>query len=71
MDTNASTITAAPPETHYITQSATFNAVVKSGSTTLCTVPSATVPCVVDLGPNESYSVTWSTTQPTYSKFVH
>ena len=70
--TSTSTITAgASPETHYITQSSNFNAVVKSGSTTLCTVPSATVPCVVDLGPNESYSVTWSTTQPTYSKFVH
>lgn len=70
--TSASTITAGySPETHYITQSANFNAVIKSGSTTLCTVPSATVPCVIDLGPNESYSVTWTTTQPTYSKFVH
>jgi hypothetical protein len=70
--TSASTITAGPsPETHYITQSATFNAAVKSGATTLCTVATATVPCVIQLGPNESYSVTWTTTQPTYSKFVH
>lgn len=70
--TSASTITAsASPETHYITQSANFNAVVKSGATSLCTVPSATVPCMIDLGPNEAYTVTWTTTQPTYSKFVH
>lgn len=70
--TSASTITAGPsPETHYITQSANFNAVIKSGATSLCTVPSATVPCVIQLGPNEAYTVTWTTTQPTYSKFVH
>lgn len=71
--TSGTSICAGPsPETHYITQSATFNAAVKSGSTTLCTVATATVPCVIDLGPNECYSVAgWSTTQPTYSKFVH
>lgn len=70
--TSASTISAgSSSETHYITQSATFNAAVKSGATTLCTVATATVPCVIQLGPNESYSVTWATTQPTYSKFVH
>jgi len=70
--TSASTITAGPsPETHYITQSATFNAAVKVGATTICTVATATVPCVLNLGPNESYTVTWATTQPTYSKFVH
>lgn len=70
--TSASTISAGPsPETHYITQSATFNAAVKSGATTLCTVATATIPCVIQLGPNESYSVTWATTQPTYSKYIH
>jgi hypothetical protein len=77
--TSASVITAsASPETHYITQSATFNAVVAKcttaacgTSTNICTVPSATVPCVLSLGPNESYKVTWATTQPTYTKDVH
>lgn len=76
---STSVITAgASPETHYITQSANFNAVVAKctllacgTSTNLCTVPSATVPCVLDLGPNESYKVTWSTTQPTYTKDIH
>lgn len=69
---STSTITAgASPETHYITQSATFNAVAKIGATTICTVATATVPCVLELGPNESYTVTWVTTQPTYSKSVH
>ena len=77
--TSASVISAgASPETHYITQSANFNAVVAKctalacgTSTNLCTVPSATVPCVLDLGPNESYKVTWTTTQPTYTKDIH
>jgi hypothetical protein len=26
---------------------------------------------VVQLGPNESYVVTWATTQPTFTKDVH
>lgn len=70
--TSTSTITAGTsPETHYIYQTANFNAVVKISTTTICTVPSATVPCVINLGPNEAYTVTWTTTQPTYTKFVH
>jgi hypothetical protein len=70
--TTGSTITAGQsPETHYIQQSATFNAAVAKGGQAICTVPSAAVPCVVELGPNESYTVTWSTTQPTYTKDVH
>lgn len=77
--TSAAVIGAGPsPETHYITQSANFNAVVAKctalacgTSTNICTVPSATVPCVIQLGPNENYKVTWATTQPTYTKDVH
>lgn len=66
------TITAGPTnETHYIRQSATFNAAVTKGSQAICTVPSANAPCVVELGPNEAYVVTWATTQPTYTKDVH
>lgn len=66
------------PETHYIFQSLNFNAVVAKctalacgTSTNICTVPSATVPCVLQLGPNETYKVTWATTQPTYTKDIH
>jgi hypothetical protein len=67
-----STITAgASPETHYIKQSANFNAAVVKNSQAICTVATATVPCVVELGPHESYVVNWSTTQPTYTKDVH
>ncbi len=70
--TTGSTITAGPsPETHYIKQSATFNAAVAKNGNAICTVPSANVPCVVQLGPNETYTVTWTTTQPTYTKDVH
>lgn len=70
--TTGSTITAGgSPETHYIKQSATFNAAVAKNGNAICTVPSANVPCVVDLGPGESYVVTWTTTQPTYTKDVH
>jgi hypothetical protein len=70
--TTGSTITAGPmPETHYVKQSATFNAAVTKNSLAICTVASANVPCVIELGPNESYVVTWTTTQPTYTKDVH
>jgi hypothetical protein len=34
-------------------------------------VTSAVLPCVIDLGPNESYVVTRTTTQPIYIKDVH
>jgi hypothetical protein len=67
-----STITAGnSPETHYIKQSATFNAAVAKNGNAICTVPSATIACVIQLGPNETYTVTWTTTQPTYTKDVH
>jgi hypothetical protein len=77
--TTGTVITAgASPETHYIFQTATFNAAVLKctttacgTSTTICTVAAATVPCVIQLGPNESYKVTFTTTQPTYTKDVH
>jgi hypothetical protein len=70
--TTGSTITAgSSPETHYIKQSANFNAAVVKNSQAICTVATATVPCVVELGPYESYVVNWSTTQPTYTKDVH
>ena len=70
--TSGSTITAgASPETHYIKQSANFNAAVAKNSQAICTVATAAVPCVVQLGPHESYVVTWSTTQPNYTKDVH
>ena len=70
--TTGATITAGPsPETHYVLQSANFNAAITKGGQALCTVPSAAAPCVIQLGPNETYSVAWSTTQPTYTKDVH
>ena len=70
--TTGATITAGPsPETHYIKQSANFNAAVTKNTQAICTVPSAAAPCVIQLGPNETYSVAWSTTQPTYTKDVH
>jgi hypothetical protein len=66
------TITAGnSPETHYIKQSASFNATVAKNGQTICGDTVAAVPCVVVLGPNESYVVTWTVTQPTYTKDVH
>lgn len=66
------TITAgASPETHYLKQSATNTATVGKGGKTLGTLSSATLPLVVQLGPNESYVVTWTTTAPTYIQDVH
>lgn len=69
---SGSTITAGPsPETHWISQSASFNAVVVKNGVGTCQVASAGILCVMQLGPNESYDVTWTTTQPTYIKDVH
>lgn len=66
------TVTAGPtPETHYVKQSANFNAAVTKGGNALCTTPSANVPCVIDLAPNEAMVVTWTTTAPTDTKDVH
>jgi hypothetical protein len=76
---SGSVITAgSAPETHYIYQTSGFTAAVAKcttlacgTSTNICTVSSATVPCVIQLGPNESYKVTWSSPQPTYTKDLH
>lgn len=66
------TITAGPsPETHYVKQSANFNAAITKGGNAVCTTPSAAVPCVIDLWPNEAMVVTWTTTTPTDTKDVH
>lgn len=66
------TITAGPtPETHYVKQSANFNAAITKGGNALCTTPSAAVPCVIELSPNEAMVVTWTTTTPTDTKDVH
>lgn len=70
--TTGSTITAGPsPETHYVKQSGSFNAAITKGGQAICTVPSAAVPCVIELGPNEAYSVAWSVITPTNTKDVH
>jgi hypothetical protein len=70
--TSPATITAgAAPETHYIAQSATNTATVAKGGQTLHTLSVANQRYIVQLGPLESYTVTWATTQPTYIKDVH
>ncbi len=70
----------ASPETHYLKQSATNTATVKKPGTTrggscngqeVAVLSNASTYYQVDLGPNESYCVTWSATQPTYTKDVH
>jgi hypothetical protein len=66
------TITAGPtPETHYINQSATNTATIAKGTRQIATLAGASTYYTVQLGPNESYTVTWTTTQPTYTKDVH
>jgi hypothetical protein len=66
------TITAGPsPETHYLNQSATNTATIAKGSHQIATLAGASTYYIVELGPNESYVVTWATTQPTYTKDVH
>ena len=70
--TSPATITAgASPETHYLRQSATNTATVTQGGQQIHTLVGATTYHPVHLGPNESYTVTWTTTQPTYTKYVH
>lgn len=72
MGGSPTTVTAGPTaETHYVKQSANFNAAITKGGQAICTVPTATTPCVVQLGPNEPYITTWTTTAPTYTKDVH
>ena len=66
------TITAGPsPETHYLNQSATNSATVAKGTHQIHQLTNATTWYVVDLGPFESYVVTWVTTQPTVVKDIH
>lgn len=66
------TITAGPsPETHYLNQSGTNTATVAKGTKQIAALKDASTYYPVHLGPNESYIVTWLTTQPTYTKDVH
>lgn len=73
--TSPATICASSsPETHYFTQSATFTATVKLGTSSgpvVGTMASALAPVVTQLGPNECEVVTWTTTAPTYAKSIH
>ena len=59
--------TAGPsPETHYLTGGTVTAVKVASGGTTVCT----STPCMVDIGPNETFSVTYSAA-PTDTKSIH
>lgn len=59
------------PETHYLKQSATNTATVTEGSQQIATLVNASTYYPIQLGPNDCYVVTWTTTQPTYTKYVH
>ena len=66
------TITAGPSaETHYLNQSATNTATVTKNTRQIHALVNASTFYPVQLGPNESYVVTWVTTQPTFTKDVH
>jgi hypothetical protein len=66
------TYTAGPtPETHYVRQSATNTATIAKGGQQIATLAGATTYYTIQLGPNESYTTTWVTTAPTYTKDVH
>jgi Pectate lyase superfamily protein len=66
------TITAAAsPETHYLTQSATNTATVTAGGGKALGTLSAGTTLVVQLDPGGTYQVTWTTTAPTYTKYIH
>lgn len=66
------TITAGPaPETHYLKQTATNTATVTVGGQQVATLAGSSTYYSVQLGPNESMIVTWSTTTPTDTKYVH
>jgi hypothetical protein len=70
--TSPATICAGPSrETHYLTQSATNTATATEGSQQIAALKTAGAYYSVDLGPNECYIVTWTTTDPTYTKYVH
>ena len=57
----------ASPETHYVKQAAT----ITQGGQQIAALVSATTYYTIHLGPGESYTTTWVTTAPTYTKFVH
>jgi hypothetical protein len=70
--TSPATITnGATPATHYLNQSATNTATVAKGGRAVATLAGSSTYYPIQLGPNESYTVTWSTTQPTYTADVH
>lgn len=72
MGASPATITAGPsPETHYVRQSATNTATIAKGGQQIATLAGATTYYPIELGPNESYVTTWTTTAPTYTKYVH
>lgn len=66
------TITAGPsPETHYVKQSATNMATIAKGGQQIAALINASTYYTIQLGPNESYVATWTTTAPTYTKDIH
>jgi hypothetical protein len=66
------TYTAGPaPETHYLKQTATNSATVTQGGQQIAALVNPSTYYTIELGPNESYVVTWATTAPTTTKFVH
>lgn len=66
------TVCAGPsPETHYLNQSATNTATITQGSQQIAALKDASTFYTINLLPNECYIVTWATTQPKYTKFVH
>lgn len=62
----------ASPETHYINQNPSGTAVgSKSGIQIISIQANISTYYIIELEPNESYSITWATTAPTYTKDVH
>lgn len=61
----------ASPATYYFAQAATFTATVSVGGVVVGTMTSATAVIAINLGPNESCVVSWTTTAPTYTRSVH
>lgn len=59
------------PETLYFKQTATNTATITQGGQQIAALANASTYYPVELGPNESVVVTWTTTAPTYTKFVH
>lgn len=77
--TSAATIGASPAtitaghsrETHYVRQSATNTATITQGGQAIATLANSSTYYPIQLEPNDSYVVTWATTAPTYTKYVH